>query len=51
MAPRHGLFVLARDIYDAFEVSERMDTNAYCILQAQKLGVLKPLDGVPVGLC
>ncbi|MGI6258523.1 MAG: class II aldolase/adducin family protein [Anaerolineaceae bacterium] len=49
MAPRHGLFVLARDIYDAFEVSERMDTNAYCILQAQKLGVLKPLDGVPVG--
>ncbi|MFZ3070292.1 MAG: hypothetical protein WA110_04110 [Anaerolineaceae bacterium] len=36
--PRHGLFVLARDIYDAFEVTERMDVNAYCILQAQQLG-------------
>ncbi|MEA4813194.1 MAG: class II aldolase/adducin family protein [Anaerolineaceae bacterium] len=49
MAPRHGLFVLARDIYDAFEVTERMDTNAYCILMAQKLGVIQPLEGQPVG--
>ena len=49
MAPRHGLFVLARDIYDAFEVTERLDVKAYCILQAQKLGVIKPVEGVPAG--
>lgn len=49
MAPRHGLFVLARDIYDAFEVTERLDVNAYCILQAQKLGVIQPVEGVSAG--
>lgn len=44
MAPRHGLFVLAQDIYTGFEVTERLDGNAYCILQAEQLGGITPIS-------
>jgi L-fuculose-phosphate aldolase len=38
MAPRHGLFVLARDFYTGYEVTERLDGNAFCVLQAGQIG-------------
>jgi len=44
MAPRHGLFVLARDIYTGYEVTERLDGNAYCVLQAEQIGGVTPID-------
>ena len=44
MAPRHGLFVLARDIYTGYEVTERLDDNAYCVLQAEQIGGVTPID-------
>ena len=44
MAPRHGLFVLARDIYAGYEVTERLDSNAFCILQAGQLGGITPIS-------
>jgi len=44
MAPRHGLFVLARDIYAGYEVTERLDGNAFCILQAGQLGGITPIS-------
>lgn len=34
MAPKHGLFVLAKDLHIGFDTAERIDTNAYCLLQA-----------------
>jgi L-fuculose-phosphate aldolase len=37
MAAYHGLFVLGRDIETAFDVTERLDRNAYIILQARNL--------------
>ena len=43
MAPRHGLFVLAQDLLTGFEVTERLDTNAYCILHADPLGGVNPI--------
>ncbi|MGD0707022.1 MAG: class II aldolase/adducin family protein [Anaerolineaceae bacterium] len=43
MAPRHGLFVLAQNLYDAFDVTERIDTNAYCLLMGKTLGETVPL--------
>ena len=33
MAPKHGLFVIATNIYTGFDTVERIDTNAYCLLQ------------------
>lgn len=42
MAPRHGLFVLGRTLADAFDVAERIDTNAYCLLAGQALGEITP---------
>lgn len=33
MAPKHGLFVLAKNLYIGFDSVERIDTNAYCLLQ------------------
>ena len=44
MAPRHGLFVLAREIYTGYEVTERLDGNAYCVLQAEQIGRVTPID-------
>jgi L-fuculose-phosphate aldolase len=37
MAPRHGLFVLAKDLPSAFDATERLDCNAYCILMGRSL--------------
>ena len=37
IAPWHGLFVVAKDIDAAFDLTERIDTNAYCILMARLL--------------
>jgi L-fuculose-phosphate aldolase len=39
IAPWHGLFVMAKDIDAAFDAAERIDTNAYCILMGQHLGL------------
>jgi ribulose-5-phosphate 4-epimerase/fuculose-1-phosphate aldolase len=44
MAPRHGLFVLARDIYTGYEVTERLDGNAYCVLQSGQIGGVTPIN-------
>lgn len=35
LAPWHGLFLMGKDIDAAFDAVERIDTNAFCILQAQ----------------
>jgi L-fuculose-phosphate aldolase len=32
LAPRHGIFVLGKDLPAAFDAVERIDGNAYCIL-------------------
>jgi len=48
MAPRHGLFVVAKDLYTAFDSAERIDLNAYCIIHGKSLGEIKPLTGVVV---
>jgi ribose 5-phosphate isomerase B len=37
IAPWHGLFVVAKDIDAAFDLTERIDTNAYCILMSRLL--------------
>jgi ribulose-5-phosphate 4-epimerase/fuculose-1-phosphate aldolase len=37
IAPWHGLFVVGRDIDAAFDLTERIDTNAYCILMGAPL--------------
>ncbi len=37
MAPGHGLFVLANSLEEAFELTDRLDNNAYCIINSQKL--------------
>ena len=37
MAPKHGLFVIATNIYTGFDTVERIDTNAYCLLQRGKI--------------
>jgi ribose 5-phosphate isomerase B len=44
MAPWHGLFVVGRDIDAAFDLTERIDTNAYCILMARLLPEGGPID-------
>jgi ribulose-5-phosphate 4-epimerase/fuculose-1-phosphate aldolase len=44
MAPRHGLFVVGKDIFVAFDSTERIDTNAYCLIHGQALGELVPVD-------
>ncbi|HLF75126.1 MAG TPA: ribose 5-phosphate isomerase B [Anaerolineales bacterium] len=44
IAPWHGLFVVGRDIDAAFDLTERIDTNAYCILQGRLLS-----EGGPAG--
>jgi ribose 5-phosphate isomerase B len=37
MAPWHGLFVAGKDLDAAFDLTERIDTNAYCILMSRLL--------------
>jgi L-fuculose-phosphate aldolase len=32
MAPKHGLFLIAKDLHIGFDSTERIDTNAYCLL-------------------
>ncbi|MBP6086938.1 MAG: class II aldolase/adducin family protein [Pelolinea sp.] len=44
MAPRHGLFVLARDIYTGYEVTERLDGNAFCVIHAEQIGGVTPIN-------
>lgn len=44
MAPWHGLFVVGKDIDAAFDLTERIDTNAYCILMSRLLPEGGPLD-------
>ena len=44
IAPWHGLFVVAKDIDAAFDLTERIDTNAYCILMSRLLADSGPMD-------
>jgi ribose 5-phosphate isomerase B len=37
IAPWHGLFVAGKDLDAAFDLTERIDTNAYCILMSRLL--------------
>ena len=48
MAPRHGLFVLGTSLLDAFEATELIDTNAYCILMGFHLGIKPVGDDAPI---
>lgn len=38
IAPWHGLFLMGKDLYAAFDAVERLDNNAYIILQSGALG-------------
>jgi ribose 5-phosphate isomerase B len=44
MAPWHGLFVVGKDLDAAFDLTERIDTNAYCILMSRLLPEAGPMD-------
>lgn len=44
IAPWHGLFVVAKDIDAAFDLTERIDTNAYCILMSRLLAESGPIE-------
>ena len=44
MAPWHGLFVIAKDLDAAFDLTERIDTNAYAILMSRLLPEGGPMD-------
>jgi ribose 5-phosphate isomerase B len=44
IAPWHGLFVVGRDIDAAFDLTERIDINAYCILMGRLLPEGGPID-------
>lgn len=48
MAPRHGLFVLGTSLLDAFDATERIDTNAYCILMGYHLGITPVGEDTPI---
>ena len=43
IAPRHGLFVAGRDLLAAFDATERIDWNAWCILAQRQI----PTDPIP----
>jgi L-fuculose-phosphate aldolase len=48
MAPRHGLFVMGKDLNNALDSLERIDTNAYCIINGATIGV-KPIgENTPI---
>lgn len=44
MAPWHGLFVIGNDLDAAFDLTERIDTNAYTILMSRLLPEGGPMD-------
>lgn len=44
MAPWHGLFVIGKDLDAAFDLTERIDTNAYTILMSRLLPEGGPMD-------
>jgi L-fuculose-phosphate aldolase len=44
IAPWHGLFVIGKDLDAAFDLTERIDTNAYCILMSRFLPEGGPID-------
>lgn len=44
MAPWHGLFVVGKDLDACFDLTERIDTNAYCILMSRLLPEGGPMD-------
>jgi ribose 5-phosphate isomerase B len=44
IAPWHGLFVVGKDLDAAFDLTERIDTNAFCILMSRLLPEGGPMD-------
>jgi ribose 5-phosphate isomerase B len=44
MAPWHGLFVVGKDLDACFDLTERIDTNAFCILMSRLLPEGGPMD-------
>ena len=44
IVPWHGLFVVGKDLDAAFDLTERIDTNAYCILMSRLLPEGGPMD-------
>lgn len=44
LAPWHGLFVMGKNLDAAFDATERIDTNARCILFSRLLPANQPLD-------
>ncbi len=48
MAPRHGLFVLSKNLNTALDATERIDTNAYCILNDSHLNIKEIGKDAPV---
>jgi len=44
IAPWHGLFVVGKDLDACFDLTERIDTNAYCILMSRLLPEGGPID-------
>jgi L-fuculose-phosphate aldolase len=48
MAPRHGLFVMGKDLNNALDSVERIDSNAYCILNGMSLGVTPIGENTPI---
>lgn len=44
IAPWHGLFLMGKDLYAAFDAVERLDNNAYIILQSRALGASPLLE-------
>ena len=44
LAPWHGLFLMGKDLFAAFDAVERLDTNAYIILQSPALGASPMLE-------
>jgi L-fuculose-phosphate aldolase len=37
LAPKHGIFLIAKDLHIGFDSVERIDTNAYCLLQRDNI--------------
>jgi len=35
LAPRHGVFVMAKDLLAGYDTLERVDVNAYCVLMSR----------------
>ena len=44
IAPWHGLFVVGKDLEAAFDLTERIDTNAYCILMSRLIAESGPVN-------